>query len=235
MTADLDRLLSEGREAYKLGDLTRAETILVQAVKSGAERYADIHHMLGVIYHTWGQFSKARAAFEEALRINPHYTEAALNLSITYNDLGRYAEAREVYARVLPSPDERIDSFTRGKIANLHAQVGDAYRSSGLAKEAAIEYRRALGLCPGFIDIRMRLAHALADQGALNDAIEQIRLVLLDNAAYLPAYLHLGLLLHRSGDEEGARKALKEVLKRDPEHERAAMYLRMLEPGSRTE
>ncbi|MCK6547263.1 tetratricopeptide repeat protein [Myxococcota bacterium] len=235
MAGELDRLLSEGREAYRLGDLTRAETLLSQAVKSGAERYADVHHTLGVVYHTWGQFSKARAAFEEALRINPGYTEAALNLSITYNDLGRYAEAREIYARVLPPPEERLDAFTRGKIANLHAQVGDAYRSSGLAKEAAIEYHRALGLCPGFIDIRMRLAHALADQGALAEAIEQVRLVLVDNARYVPAHLHLGLLLHRAGDDAGARKALTEVLRLEPGHERAAMYLRMLEPGKRSE
>jgi tetratricopeptide (TPR) repeat protein len=229
MDADLDRVLIDGREAYRAGDLVRAEALLTNALKDGASRYADVHHMLGVIYHSWGQFSKARAAFEEALRINPLYTEAALNLSITYNDLGRYAEAREVYARVLPAPEERVDSFTRGKIANLHAEVGDAYRSAGLAKEAAIEYRRALGLCPGFIDIRMRLVHALSDHGAVAEAVEQVRLVLLDNPNYAPAYLHLGLLLHRSGDEEGAKKALSELLRREPEHERATMYLRLLE------
>ena len=101
-------------------------------------------------------------------------------------------------------------------------------------KEAAIEYRRALGLCPGFIDIRMRLAHALADHGALAEAIEQVRLVLLDSDGYIPAHLHLGLLLHRAGDDAGARKALNEVLRREPGHERAAMYLRMLEPGVRS-
>jgi tetratricopeptide (TPR) repeat protein len=235
MNAELDRLLADGREAYKSGDLRRAEATFSQAVQSGAERYADVHHMLGVIYHSWGQFSKARSAFEEALRINPNYTEAALNLSITYNDLGRYAEAQEVYARVLPSPDERIDGFTRGKIANLHAGVGDAYRSAGLAKEAAIEYRRALGLCPGFVDIRMRLVHALAEANEIDEAVEQARLVLLDNQNHVPAYLHLGLLLHRKGEDEDARKALQEVLKRDPTHERAEMYLRMLEPSARTE
>jgi tetratricopeptide (TPR) repeat protein len=228
-------MLAEGRDAYAAGDFAKAEALLLNALKDGASRYADVHHMLGVIYHSQGHFSKARAEFEEALRINPLYTEAALNLSITYNDLGRYAEAREVFGRVLPSPEDRIDPFTRGKIANLHAEVGDAYRSAGLAKEAAIEYRRALGLCPGFIDIRMRLAHALADHGDVVEAIEQVRLVLLDNAAYAPAYLHLGLLLHRHGDEDGAKKTLKELLTREPGHERAAMYLRLLESGSRTD
>lgn len=235
MDTELDRLLTEGRSAYRTGDLRRAEAMLSQAASGGAARYADVHHTLGVIYHTLGQFSKARSSFEQALRINPNYTEAALNLSITYNDLGRYAEAREVFAKALPPDGEQLDSFARGKIANLHAEVGDAYRSVGLTKEAAIEYRRALGLCPGFLDIRMRLSHALTDQGETQEAIEQARLVLLDNPNYAPAYLHLGMLLHRTGDEPGARKALRDLLGRDPGNERAQAYLRLLEPGTRSE
>jgi tetratricopeptide (TPR) repeat protein len=235
MDVELERLLTEGREAYRLGDHARAENLLSQALRTGAGRYADVHHMLGVVYHTNGQFSKARAAFEDALKINPNYTEAALNLSITYNDLGRYAEAREVYARALPARDAQIDNFTRGKIANLHAQVGDAYRSVGMSKDAAIEYRRALGLCPGFIDIRMRLVHALAEIGAVDEAINESQLVLLENPNYVPAHLHLGLLLHRKGDLDGARRALGEVVKRDPQHESATMYLRMLEPNARSD
>lgn len=235
MPGELNGFLEEGRTAYRGGDLPRAEHLLTEALARGAGGYPDVHHMLGVIYHTQGLFSKARAAFEEALRINPKYTEAALSLSITYNDLGRYAEAREIFLRAQPGPDERIDAFTRGKIANLHAAVADAYRSAGLSKEAAIEYRRALGLCPGFIDIRMHLSHALADHGSVAEAIEQTRLVLLEHPSYAPAALHLALLLHRSGDGEGARKALMDVLRNEPGNERAATYLRMLEPGKRTD
>ena len=35
----------------------------------------------------------AEEAFENALRLNPRYTEAALNLSVTYNDRGKYERA----------------------------------------------------------------------------------------------------------------------------------------------
>src|SRR5437763_338282 len=106
MTVELDRLLGEGREAYKLGDLTRAETVLSQAVKSGAERYADAHHMLGVIYHTWGQFSKARAAFEEALRINPNYIPAYLHLGLLLHRSGDEEGARKALKEVLKRDPE---------------------------------------------------------------------------------------------------------------------------------
>ena len=226
----VDRLLAEGRDAFRSADYVRAEVLLKQALENGASAYADVHHTLGIIYHTWGQFAEARAAFEEALRINPRYTEAALNLAITYNDLGRYAEAQELFARVQPSPEERIDKHTRGKIANLHKTVGEAYRSAGLAQEAAVEYRKALALCPEFIDIRMELGHTEAEAGDVDAAISAMVEILTQRPDYEPALLHLGLFLHRTGDVDGAKRAFCEVLDKHPDHERAAMYLRMLEP-----
>ena len=231
----LERLLAEGQDAFRSADYVRAEALFKQAIENGAAGYADVHHTLGIIYHTWGQFPKARAAFEDALKINPRYTEAALNLAITYNDLGRYAEAQELFARVRPSPEERIDKFTRGKIANLHKATGEAYRSAGLAQEAAAEYRKALALCPEFIDIRMELAHAVAEAGDVDAAIAEMEEVLARRPEYEPALLHLGLFRHRTGDIEGAKRAFSEVLGRSPAHERALMYLRMLEPKERSE
>jgi tetratricopeptide (TPR) repeat protein len=231
----LDRLLAEGKDAFRSADYVRAETLLKQALDQGAAGYADVHHTLGIIYHTWGQFPKARASFEDALRINPRYTEAALNLAITYNDLGRYAEAQELFARIKPSPEERIDKFTRGKIANLHKTTGEAYRSAGLAKEASDEYRKALALCPEFIDIRMELAHAVAEAGDVDAAIAEMEEVLARRPEYEPALLHLGLFRHRAGDVDGAKRAFSRVLEATPGHERAEMYLRMLEPKERSE
>lgn len=231
MDLDLSQLLSGGRDAYERGDYAKSEELLGRALDQGAGAYADVHHILGVIYHSWGMFSKARAAFEDALRINPTYTEAALNLSITYNDLGRYAEAQEVLQRAFPTEDDGAPSaLTRAKIANMHAAVGDAYRSADLPKEAALEYRRALGLCPHFVDIRRRLADALADAGDEDAAMEELRLALRDNPNYVPAMLQLGLLLTARKQEEAARKILERVLELRPGHERALTYLRMLDP-----
>ena len=50
---------------------------------------------------TLDNFRKAQNAFEHALAINPGYTEAALNLAVLYNDLGKYTEAKVAYARAL--------------------------------------------------------------------------------------------------------------------------------------
>jgi tetratricopeptide (TPR) repeat protein len=237
MDSELETLIATGREAYTKGDFSRAEEVLSQAILRGAA-YADLHHMLGVVYHSWGLYSKARAAFEEALKINPHYTEAALNLAITYNDLGRYAEAKEILARSIPKEKEGElpgEQLTKAKLANLHAEVGDAYRSARMPKDAAIEFRRALGLCPRFVDIRTRLAQALIEDGRAEEAIEELRLALSDRPHYVPALLQLGLLLHTRGDTKGAREALEAVLAIQPGHDRAETYLRMLEPSERSD
>ncbi len=57
------------------------------------------YDMLGVIAHSRGDFAHAEQHFEKAVGLNPNYTEAQLNLMVTYNDLGKYDSAREIYAK----------------------------------------------------------------------------------------------------------------------------------------
>src|ERR1700755_210940 len=100
--------------------------------------FADMFNMLGVIHHGHGRFSQAQEMFEHALQINPNYTEAALNLAVPYNDLGKYAQAKEVYAHAIARSREQprqLDPFAKGKIANMHARVADAYVGIGMHEE----------------------------------------------------------------------------------------------------
>src|SRR5207248_278985 len=99
---------------------------------------ADVHHLLGLIYHQMGEFESALHALERAVEINPQYVEAVLNLAILCNDVGQYERAQQLYAQATEGAragprdalgDEPLDSFSRGKISNLHAQVGDGYMS----------------------------------------------------------------------------------------------------------
>ena len=65
--------------------------------------FADVYSMLGSICYQKGRLLDALALFDEALRLNPGYTEAALNLALTYNDLGKYDESKRVYQRMIAS------------------------------------------------------------------------------------------------------------------------------------
>ena len=91
----IKQLLLLGREHYAKRELDKAEQMLRQVLDE-EDRYADVHDMLGVIAHSRGNFIQAERHFERALQINPAYTEAAINLAVTYNDRGKYEKAREV-------------------------------------------------------------------------------------------------------------------------------------------
>ena len=96
MDAQIKQHLVVGREHYQAGEYERARPHL-EAVRDAHEEFADVHNMLGFIHYEQGRPADACTEFERALAINPHYTEAALNLSGVYNELGRYDEGRRLY------------------------------------------------------------------------------------------------------------------------------------------
>ena len=239
MDDQLRELVALGKEHFHRGDYSLAAGHLEQVVARGAA-FADVHHLLGLIYHQQGEFEVAQRAFARALEINPGYVEAALNLAIVCNDLGQYQRAQEVYAAavakaraeqpagVAPSPGEvPLDGFARGKIANLHAMVGDGYQSVQRPREAVLEYRLALGLCPAFVDLRMKLATALKDAGDREGALKEFSAAVQVAPAYLPARVALGIALYASGKLDEAALQWEEVLRMDPAHRTAAMYLKL--------
>lgn len=230
MDEKLRESLATGRELYRQKDYMRAEPHLAQVAAANVP-YADVHNMLGVIYHDLGQFSKAQQCFEEALRINPAYTEASLNLAVTYNDMGRYAEAKELYLGALTSstrPGGKLDSFVMGKLANMYADIAEVYASSGAFEEAIGEYRRALALRPTFVDIRLKLAQALRDVGRPQDALRELKAILAQSPDFMPARIHHGLTLFSTGDSAGAIRELETIVAETPDNNRARLYLDMI-------
>src|SRR5262249_4675272 len=150
MADRIEQLIALGREHYNAGELERAEPFLAEAA-AARPRFPDIYNMLAVIYHSQGRFQDAAAAFETALRRNPRSTEPALTLSATCTARGKYDRAREVYARAVSASagqPHALDQFARGKLANMHADLGAAYAGLALFDEAVREYAKALELCP---------------------------------------------------------------------------------------
>src|SRR5258705_3652776 len=130
MDDQLRELVALGREHFQRGDYSLAAGHLEQAVARGVA-FADVHHMLGVIYHHLGEFEAAQRALQKALEINPAYVEAGLNLAIVCNDLGPYDRAQQGYGAALqPAPppgqgeanrDDALGEYTLRQIANLQA------------------------------------------------------------------------------------------------------------------
>lgn len=231
MDKDILMRLERGREHYENREYDKAEILLLE-VAAATEGFADVLNMLGVIYHDRGQVALAQEYFEKAVGINPRYTEAALNLAVTYNEQGLYEEARrahELVASLQPETSREIEPFARGKLANMHADLGRAYAELQLNAKAIAQYREALGLSPEFVDIRTRLGQLLKDMGQYEAALRELRKVKLDRPRYIPGRISLGVAHLKMGELNQARLEWREVLEIDPENRTAGMYLRMVD------
>jgi tetratricopeptide (TPR) repeat protein len=224
------QLLLVGREHYANRDFEKAEELLRQVLEHD-DRFADVHDMLGVICHSRGNFIQAERHFERALEINPAYTEAALNLAVTYNDRGKYEAAKLVYKRIKGSPSgsvQGLDPFARGKLANMHADLAQAYADAALPHEAIGELEKAVNLCPQFADLQTKLGGLLREVNNLGRAREHFEAALAARPNFVPALLQLGVTLLAMGDARGAEERWRKVESLEPDNSRAKMYLRTL-------
>ena len=231
MDERLKQLLAEGRELYEKRDFRAAEPVLEQVAAAGS-RFADVFDMLGVIAHQRGDVIAAEERFRRAVTINPNYTEALLNLAITLNDRQKYDEAREVFERLsrkTPRGEQDIEPFARGKLANMHADLAQAYADTSMPDEAIEQLEKAVRLCPSFADLRTRLGVLYRDAGRLEDARRELFTAVQANPKYARAHVLLGSTLLALGDKEGARASWNEALVIEPDNPRASSFLAMLD------
>jgi len=229
----LRELYERGKELFKKGDLKSAEEFLCRFAQAN-DRFADVFNMLGVINQQKNEYQEAIISFQKAIQINPNYTEASLNLALAYNEVGEYKKGQELLIRARQTSTREtktglLDDVARAKLANMHADIADVYRSLGEYSQAVDEYRKALDLKPNFPDIRTKLGISLREWGKLEEAIMEFERVKEIQPAYSPAGINLGIAYYSQGDLERARSEWLQVLKYNPEHQTAKFYLGLLE------
>lgn len=232
MSRELAGLIRMGKNAVSEADCLRAERHLLDALEGGA-KYPDIHYTLGLIDHQRGKYRRAVERFGQAVSLNPDYTEALLSLSITLNDMGRYDEARDAYDRAAEvlsrkggSPGENL---FRGRIANLHKELGELYFALGQHDDAIREYRHALSVAPGYPDLRVRLVTALREAGRTDEARNEVDAFLAETPGNAAALIQKGILHYLAGEKTRALRAWEEALYKDPLNKIVQVYLNTLD------
>ncbi len=231
MTQEQQEMYEQGKTCFDQGKFNDALKCFLELTRDNPDRFADVHNKVGIIYHQKGIFQNAITSFEQALRINPSYTEAAINLSIVYNELGKYDEAGNTFKMAVKtvSKTRKVkDPYVEGRLANEHARLGSQYYSLGRYKEAIAEFKKALKLRPWFADIITQLGIAYRNNGELETAIETFQKAIEINPKHLPAVINLGLTYYVMGFVDLALKEWKNALAVDPENRDAKVYISLV-------
>lgn len=225
---ELKDVYANGVDCFNEGNYVKAEGLLREVIRN-SPGLADVHNKLGVIANLEGNLVEAADHFQKAVELNANYTEAALNLAITLNELGRSDEASEVFARINNTIQDRktgLDPYAAGKIANEHYKLGNLYQEFGMAADAVDEYRKALRLKP-MADVQVRLGIALRDLGDMEGAVAEFLEARKTNPGYTAALVQLGLTYYFMGRHGEAFALWDESLKMNPDLREPQSFLKM--------
>lgn len=225
-----EQLVEQARERFQLQDYYGAIHLLEEVIASG-RAFADAHHLLGVSYSLVSQSHKALEHLDRALELNPRYVEALIHRALVLNELGREAEAVAAFRRASQAGGETrqgLPAHVAAKLANQHAELGEAYAEAGGSAEAIAQYEAALALGPGFHDLRYRLGRLLLEAGRALEAREHFESIVRERPNSLDAAAMLGLACYLAGDGLAAKTVWEECRARHSEDPRVEAYLAML-------
>lgn len=228
-TNDLQSQIQLAKNLGRTKNYDRAEDIFLKLLKQ--HKLADVYNALGLIYADQGKFNFAEVAFKQALRINPQYMEAALNLSVVYNNLGLGKESKKIYQKLKSYGAKSrgsIDAMLLQKLSNMHAEIGDLYHSVGEYKLAIQQYEQAVDLCPQYIDIQTKLGTAYRESRNIAKALKLFNKVKSKASKYAPFWIALGVTHYAKNNRKEANKAWKKALSLEPRNKIAMAYCKLV-------
>jgi len=140
-------------------------------------------HLYGLTLTRIGRFEEAIAAFDRALMIDPGFTDALYNRAKALKDQGRIGAAAEAYIEYLARQPNDPDGLYN--LANIRFE-------QNRPAEAVDLFKKLIDSHPLRLDAQTNLALALSQLGELDQAVQQLELVL----AVEPTYEAAIRLLH---------------------------------------
>ena len=229
------------------------ETLLGHTLEVTSDNFIT-HHNLADYYLQHGRNEEARQHDAEALRINPMYMEARLNLALALSLLGRPGDAEVEYRRALEQqpegkqmalahsglgaalaaqhrttealPELQLAVQLRPESAEGHYNLGTALAELGRNPEAASEFTIAVRLEPEDAEAHYRLAVALAAQDKRNEAADEFAIVAQLRPADAVTQYNLAIALARAGRLDEAISHFSEALRLNPDFEADRQALR---------
>jgi tetratricopeptide (TPR) repeat protein len=140
----------------------------MERVKAADPNNLQISSDLGLLYHSAGEFEKAKLEFAKVLASSPKSSVAHYGLGLALKDLGKKEEAIQAFRKAREhSP----------KFADPYLEAGDLLRELGKVEEAKKEYEAVLPVYRELLNqekknqaLRLRYAEALSKAGRADEA-----------------------------------------------------------------
>jgi len=210
-------------------EFAKAERLIQEKLRKEPDS-ADGYYLLGVLNYFQGNLGQTVEHLRHALSLDPRHTDASICLSVLFNDIGKYDDAKKVFEQANQSVvHKRIgdDVAVDRKFAVKHLELADLYFRYRRYDESIDEYGKAALLDPTALEIRIRRAKAFAKKGFLSRAMQELQQLKNEHTDYLPARIQLGLLHYSQGNLLDAELEWESVAQLDPTHREAQAYLEM--------
>ncbi len=159
----------------------------------------DDHLLLGRLYRLNSDQGKAEGELKAAIKLDPSSEEAVTTLAMLYTDEGDTAHALKVLSSI---PDS-------ARSAKLYAALGAAYEQRKDYHSAIDAFRHAIVLDRDNLDAIRGLAENLLNDGQLDAALEQYKVIVDSNPEDAQSYVRMAEIYRRQAQYDLALENLK--------------------------
>lgn len=194
-------------------------------------------HLLGTTFYLQGNVGRSIECFKSALKIDPKHTDSAISLSVVYNDIGKYEEAKRVYQianQSLKLKSQGSDAHLDRQFALKHLELGDLYLKFHRYDDALEEYSKTLRLDAGQLEVRIKIAKVYAKKGFTTRAIQELQQLCYEHEDFVPARVQLGLMYFSLGNVIDAQLEWEKVKRLNPNNLEVQTYLDMAKQATET-
>lgn len=187
------------------GDFAQGCANAEKAIQQEPCRF-EAYHLLGVCAVKRGDVAKAETYFRESLAINPHYSEARINLALNLRQRGKEQAA-------MAQLDEVLRSDPGNAVALL--QIGKGEAQAGAHAKAISHLQRAQQLSPHNVDFALTLASEYLEAGH-GDAASRLIESILPEEHTSEDLISTAVIAFHAGQVLLTRQTLEQVISQDP-------------------
>lgn len=234
----LNDLMKKAKDAFQKNDLKTSSLFLNEVIDQNPNS-SEAFFYLANIFHLRGELGKAVKGFQRVLELDPNHTDAAISLSVIYNDIGKYEEAKTIFEKANNQVKNTqssglTDPHLNKKFSLKHYEIAEMYASYSRYEEALFEYNKAASLDPDNLEIRIKVAKTYTKKGFTSKAFDELKRLKNEHPGYMPVRIALGLLYYGNGNVIEAQAEWQNVLSREPAHPEATMYVNLSRTATET-